>query len=150
MVSANVTTSTHLLCQNYWYRYCRSQFFFHCIIFILFLKDTDTLPVINILSITGWWLIINEKIKKIYCKEENIVSFLTQEVSLKGGKEEKEKLSCNGVEMIREYLSPVHTEEDKYVYDVYYTEGNEDSTADFDDSMLDSLGKYFTYLPSTV
>ena len=52
--------------------------------------------------------------------------------------------------MIREYLSPVHTEEDKYVYDVYYTEGNEDSTADFDDSMLDSLGKYFTYLPSTV
>ena len=66
-----------------------------------------------------------------------------QEESLKPGKKEKEeeeKLSCNGVEMIREYLS-AHTDEDKYVYDVYYTEGTVDNTADFDDFMLDSLGR---------
>jgi len=63
-------------------------------------------------------------------------------VRQKPGRQAEEKFSCNGVEMIREYLSPVHTDEgDQYVYDVYYTEGLEDSsTADFDDSMLDSLG----------
>jgi hypothetical protein len=42
--------------------------------------------------------------------------------------------------MIREYLSPAQVDEDKYVYDVYYTEGTEDNTADFDDFMLDNLG----------
>jgi hypothetical protein len=56
------------------------------------------------------------------------------------GKKTEEKLSCNGVEMIREYLSPALPEEEKYVYDVYYAEGAEDSTVDFDDFMLDSLG----------
>jgi hypothetical protein len=56
-------------------------------------------------------------------------------------KKTEERLSCNGVEMIREYLSPALPEEEKYVYDVYYAEGAEDSTVDFDDFMLDSLGR---------
>ena len=35
-----------------------------------------------------------------------------------------ERLSCNGVEMIREYRSkPACTEDQDYVYDVYYAEG---------------------------
>ena len=32
-----------------------------------------------------------------------------------------ERLSCNGVEMIREYISKPEAEED-YVYDVYFAE----------------------------
>ena len=67
--------------------------------------------------------------------------FWIQEVSQRPVRHVGEKLSCNGVEMIREYISTAHTgQEDQYVYDVYYTEGIEDTTADFDDSMLDSLG----------
>ena len=43
--------------------------------------------------------------------------------------------------MIREYISiPPTLSEAEYVYDVYFTEGTEENTADFDDYMLDSLG----------
>jgi len=49
-----------------------------------------------------------------------------------------ERLSCNGVEMIREYRSkPACTEDQDFVYDVYYAEG--DVTGDFNDSLLDGL-----------
>ena len=65
---------------------------------------------------------------------------IAQESLKTAGMKAEEKLSCNGVEMIREYLSPVLADEEKYVYDVYYTEGAEDNTVDFDDFMLDSLG----------
>jgi len=56
-----------------------------------------------------------------------------------------EKISCNGVEMIREYVS---TQKDSsaeseygYVYDVYYgqADGGETNSKDFDDSLLDGL-----------
>lgn len=37
---------------------------------------------------------------------------------------QEEKISCNGVEMIREYVDAQQSEEDYgYVYDVYYTDG---------------------------
>ena len=38
--------------------------------------------------------------------------------------------------MIREYVS-VSSDEENYVYDVYYAEG--DALSDFDDSLLDGL-----------
>ena len=50
--------------------------------------------------------------------------------------ETSEKLSCNGVEMIREYVCK-KDEDAKFVYDVYYTE--EDNLEDFDDSLLEGL-----------
>src|SRR5690606_16007273 len=38
------------------------------------------------------------------------------------GKEEKSKITCNGVEMIREKVAAVDaTKNSKYVYDIYYT-----------------------------
>lgn len=58
---------------------------------------------------------------------------------------ESEKISCNGVEMIREYASAQKDysaeSEYGYVYDVYYTQGGpgEKDTKDFDDSLLDGL-----------
>lgn len=47
---------------------------------------------------------------------------------------EEERLSCNGIEMIREYRK---ADDANYVYDVYYAEGN--MLCDFDDSLLDGL-----------
>jgi len=55
---------------------------------------------------------------------------------------EKEKISCNGVEMIREYVSAKNAEtEYGYVYDVYYTQPDDNGVncKDFDDSLLDGL-----------
>jgi len=59
-------------------------------------------------------------------------------------KEESEKISCNGVEMIREYVDAKKDcsseSEYGYVYDVYYAHGGGDlDTKDFDDSLLDGL-----------
>jgi len=51
-----------------------------------------------------------------------------------------ERLSCNGVEMIREYRSKPGSgspEDQDYVYDVYYADG--DVSGDFNDSLLDGL-----------
>lgn len=54
-----------------------------------------------------------------------------------------EKISCNGVEMIREYVSAQKDcsaeSEYGYVYDVYYSQGEEGENKDFDDSLLDGL-----------
>jgi len=56
-----------------------------------------------------------------------------------------EKISCNGVEMIREYVSSQKDSsaesEYGYVYDVYYSqaEGGHADFKDFDDSLLDGL-----------
>ncbi|XP_023319556.1 probable RNA polymerase II nuclear localization protein SLC7A6OS [Eurytemora carolleeae] len=61
----------------------------------------------------------------------DIVQHQDEEKEAAGG----EKLSCNGVEMIREYVSK--SSDENYVYDVYYAEG--DALADFDDSLLDGL-----------
>lgn len=47
-----------------------------------------------------------------------------------------ERLSCNGVEMIREYVSPQNIDDD-YVYDVYFAE--QDAFGDFNDSLFDGL-----------
>jgi hypothetical protein len=47
-----------------------------------------------------------------------------------------ERLSCNGVEMIREYRSQPQADSD-YVYDVYYAE--QDEFGDFNDALLDGL-----------
>jgi len=58
---------------------------------------------------------------------------------------ESEKISCNGVEMIREYVDAKKDysaeSEYGYVYDVYYTQGSDGHTdsKDFDDSLLDGL-----------
>lgn len=53
---------------------------------------------------------------------------------------EVEKISCNGMEMIREYVDAKNSEDEYgYVYDVYYTDALDGETADFDDSLLDSL-----------
>ena len=56
----------------------------------------------------------------------------------------EEKVMCNGVELVREYVGSGKSRggESKYVYDVYYTEGAEDEGrdgGDFDDSLLDGL-----------
>jgi len=57
--------------------------------------------------------------------------------------EKQEKISCNGVEMIREYVSSKKCEEDyNYVYDLYYTMPDEkeaNGDMDFNDSLLDEL-----------
>jgi len=63
-------------------------------------------------------------------------------VNLKGEgkvKEKEEKVMCNGVEMVREYVD-TKAKEDEYgfVYDLYYTDEQE-QTGDFDDSLLDEL-----------
>jgi len=52
-----------------------------------------------------------------------------------------EKISCNGVEMIREYVTKPEVEEGSYVYDFYYSEGSGEGRegGDFDDSLLDGL-----------
>ena len=51
----------------------------------------------------------------------------------------EEKISCNGVEMLREYVGPARDEEE-YVYDVYYSEENAGwGGGDFDDSLLDGM-----------
>lgn len=47
-----------------------------------------------------------------------------------------ERLSCNGVEMIREYVSKQTSEED-YVYDVYFAEQGD--LGDFNDALYDGL-----------
>jgi len=47
-----------------------------------------------------------------------------------------ERLSCNGVEMIREYISKPEAEED-YVYDVYFAEQSD--LGDFNDALYDGL-----------
>lgn len=54
----------------------------------------------------------------------------------------QEKISCNGVEMIREYVSaPVSADksDSAYVYDLYYTGDDPEDLTDFDDSLLDGL-----------
>jgi len=55
--------------------------------------------------------------------------------------EEGEKITCNGVEMIREFVNTERSESDpKYVYDLYYTRGQDKlEQGDFDDSLLDGL-----------
>ena len=75
----------------------------------------------------------------------------------------KEKISCNGVEMIREYVDAQKSEEDYgYVYDVYYTDGIDGKSEvdvdyivvlflivyfqDFDDSLLDNLVSIHPFL----
>jgi len=50
---------------------------------------------------------------------------------------EQDKLSCNGIEMIREFVNKPDPDQANYVYDVYYAEGN--ALEDFDDSLLDGL-----------
>jgi len=52
-----------------------------------------------------------------------------------------DKISCNGVEMIREYVSKGSDDEEGFVYDVYYSEGGVGGgqDMDFDDSLLDGL-----------
>jgi len=47
-----------------------------------------------------------------------------------------DKVSCNGVEMIREYVTK---QDDDYVYDLYYSGHDVQETEDFDDSLLDGL-----------
>ena len=76
--------------------------------------------------------------------------FKLYDVVGEGGEEEEvvkageEKVMCNGVELVREYVGSGKSRggESKYVYDVYYTEGAEDEErdgGDFDDSLLDGL-----------
>jgi len=58
----------------------------------------------------------------------------------KNDTKKEEKISCNGVEMIREYVDAQKSEEDYgYVYDVYYTDELDGKSGDFDDSLLDNL-----------
>ena len=56
---------------------------------------------------------------------------------------EGEKVMCNGVELVREFVGSKQEAVDSssYVYDVYYTDGVEDGRdgGDFDDSLLDGL-----------
>jgi len=50
----------------------------------------------------------------------------------------QDKISCNGIEMIREYVDP--DADSGYVYDVYYSDSAfTTADQDFDDSLLDSL-----------
>jgi len=58
------------------------------------------------------------------------------------GQVEGEKVMCNGVELVREFVGGKQGDVDSsYVYDVYYTDGIEDGRdgGDFDDSLLDGL-----------
>ena len=58
------------------------------------------------------------------------------------GQVEGEKVMCNGVELVREFVGQKQGDVDSsYVYDVYYTDGIEDGRdgGDFDDSLLDGL-----------
>ena len=59
---------------------------------------------------------------------------------VKKTEKEPEKISCNGVEMIREFVDAQKVEEDYgFVYDVYYTDHLGADSGDFDDSLLDNL-----------
>jgi len=54
----------------------------------------------------------------------------------------QEKVSCNGVEMIREYVGnkvDPSDGENPYVYDIYYAGDDPEDLTDFDDSLLDGL-----------
>ena len=59
------------------------------------------------------------------------------------GQVEGEKVMCNGVELVREFVGGKQGDDvdSSYVYDVYYTDGIEDGRdgGDFDDSLLDGL-----------
>merc|ERR1711874_230065 len=74
------------------------------------------------------------------------VFHLIDVVNLNGGKDcdkvaevGEEKVMCNGVEMVREFVDTKATEDEYgFVYDLYYTD-EQGETADFDDSLLDEL-----------
>jgi len=70
----------------------------------------------------------------------DVVSDGLDKTDQKNDTKKEEKISCNGVEMIREYVDAQKSEEDYgYVYDVYYTDELDGKSEDFDDSLLDNL-----------
>jgi len=75
----------------------------------------------------------------------SLYDVVSEEPTVNQLEKEPEKISCNGVEMIREYVSAQKDysaeSEYGYVYDVYYSQSNAEGALnqDFDDSLLDGL-----------
>eukprot|EP00092_Neocalanus_flemingeri_P027720 GFUD01030091.1.p1 GENE.GFUD01030091.1~~GFUD01030091.1.p1 ORF type:complete len:355 (-),score=120.56 GFUD01030091.1:119-1183(-) len=84
----------------------------------------------------------NDKESKELYRLYDVVS---EDTEKKPVEKESDKISCNGVEMIREFVDAKKDcsaeSEYGYVYDVYYTQGCDGDTdyKDFDDSLLDGL-----------
>jgi len=98
---------------------------------------------INIETLEEWPDVEEDSIKAQ--NEDKPLFHLIDVVSEKEEAEEMEKtgkqerISCNGVEMIREYVSSKKSEDEYgYVYDLYYTD-QQGGDLDFSDSLLDEL-----------
>jgi len=80
----------------------------------------------------------NTESKELY----RLYDIVSEAKEIKSVDKEPEKVCCNGVEMIREYVDAKNAESEYgYVYDVYFTQGSEGGTdsQDFDDALLDGL-----------